>query len=335
MTTITKKYGESCTFTATPASGYTFSSWSGDISGSASPRTVTVTGDMTVTANFSQAGPSISLPTASDIGTDTVRLTANFYSAGETINYYGFVCSTSSNSVSSLVDATLTYDYYIPTNIRYDVGSNEILNGFKSRTISSLNSGVTYYVKAFTIKQVPTRAPEQYNFDYKFSNMMQFTTNAPTPSYSGEIAFEDEGASAITDCFDSNWIDNYTVTSLNTMTGARGVIYLNSNVNDFSSTFTYNDYMGSLIDFQRSNIVSIGSFGSASIEAETLILPDTLEDVTVDVLGADICYCFATTPPSLTGLQIQIGVLYVPAGCASDYTDSDWSSFAGDIQEME
>lgn len=53
MATITKKYGESVTLTATPNSGYEFSSWSGDASGSTNPLTITVTGDRTITANFS------------------------------------------------------------------------------------------------------------------------------------------------------------------------------------------------------------------------------------------------------------------------------------------
>ena len=334
MTTITKKYGENVTFTATPNNGYTFSTWSGDISGGTSPQTVTVTGNMSVTANFSQAGPSISTPVATDIGTNTVRLTANFNSAGETETRYGFVCSSNQGTISNLNDGTYG-GAIIGSGIDYQVGSNEVLNGSKSRTVSSLNSGITYYAKAYMLQIVPTRAPETDDYIYKFSSIMQFTTNAPTPSYGGEITFMDFGASAITDCFDSNWIDNYTVTSLNTMTGARGIIFLNSNVNDFSSTFTYNEYLGSILDFKSSNIVSIGGYGSTEINVETLVLPDTLEDVGVDVLGADICYCLATNPPSLTGTQIQIGVLYVPAGCASDYEDSDWGAVAGEIQEMD
>lgn len=320
MTTITKRYGESCTFTATPASGYTFSSWSGDISGSASPRTVTVTGDMTVTANFSQAS-GISAITVSNIGTASADVTTTWNYPGWGTDYtgykYGYVYS-STNSTPTVGGSGCT---------KIELGSWPVNNTYTS-TITGLQPGTSYYIRAYFGKADSMRP-------YIYNNTVQFTTNAPTPSYSGYIDFEDSGASAITDCFDSNWLDNYTVTSLNTMTGARGEIYLNSNVNDFSSTFTYNDYMGSVLDFQRSNIVSIGGYGSASIEAETLILPDTLEDVTVDVLGADICYCFATTPPSLTGPQIQIGVLYVPTGCASDYEDSDWASYAGEIQEMD
>ena len=45
--------GTSVSLTATPESGYTFSSWGGDASGSTSPLTLTVDQDLTVTATFS------------------------------------------------------------------------------------------------------------------------------------------------------------------------------------------------------------------------------------------------------------------------------------------
>lgn len=331
MTTITKKYGENVTFTATPNSGYTFSTWSGDISGGTSPQTVTVTSNMSVTANFSQAGPSISVPVATDIGTDTVRLTANFNSAGNQATQYGFVYSTNQSAVNSCSDGITS----LPSGVSFaQIGTYEILDGTKSRTVSNLTAGVTYYVKAYMYGN--NIVPGIQNC-YKFSSIMQFTTNAPTPSYSGEITFIDYGASAITDCFDSNWIDNYTVISLNYINNHSGTVYLNSNVNDFGSTFTYNDYVDSTLDFHSSNIVSIGASEEASIEVETLVLPDTLEDVTVNVLVVDYCYCYATTPPTLSGnqTQVQIGILYVPEGYGSDYESSDWAAVANEIQEFE
>ncbi|MGD9873708.1 MAG: hypothetical protein AB7T27_05495 [Kiritimatiellia bacterium] len=44
--------GTSVSLTATPAAGHTFSSWSGAASGSSNPTTVTMTGNLSVTANF-------------------------------------------------------------------------------------------------------------------------------------------------------------------------------------------------------------------------------------------------------------------------------------------
>jgi len=44
--------GTVVTLTATPDAGYVFSGWSGDLSGSASPATITIDANKTVTATF-------------------------------------------------------------------------------------------------------------------------------------------------------------------------------------------------------------------------------------------------------------------------------------------
>lgn len=44
--------GNSVSFTATPNDDYVFTGWSGSISGTDNPLTVTITSDMNVTANF-------------------------------------------------------------------------------------------------------------------------------------------------------------------------------------------------------------------------------------------------------------------------------------------
>lgn len=49
--------GTTVSLTASPASGYTFSSWSGSLSGSANPASLTMNGDKSVTANFISGGP--------------------------------------------------------------------------------------------------------------------------------------------------------------------------------------------------------------------------------------------------------------------------------------
>ena len=46
--------GEQVTLTAAPGSGYSFGNWSGDASGTASPVTLTMNSNKTVTANFTQ-----------------------------------------------------------------------------------------------------------------------------------------------------------------------------------------------------------------------------------------------------------------------------------------
>jgi len=51
----TYTYGTVVTLTAVPSSGWIFSSWSGDLSGSQNPRTITMNGNKAVTAHFSDA----------------------------------------------------------------------------------------------------------------------------------------------------------------------------------------------------------------------------------------------------------------------------------------
>jgi len=56
-------YGDVVELTAVPVDGWSFSSWSGSLSGSASPSSLTVTGDMSVTATFIQGGYSLMVST--------------------------------------------------------------------------------------------------------------------------------------------------------------------------------------------------------------------------------------------------------------------------------
>jgi uncharacterized repeat protein (TIGR02543 family) len=51
---LTYHYGDVVTLTATAALGWSFSSWSGDLVGSANPATLTITGNQVVTATFRQ-----------------------------------------------------------------------------------------------------------------------------------------------------------------------------------------------------------------------------------------------------------------------------------------
>jgi uncharacterized repeat protein (TIGR02543 family) len=69
--------GTIVTLTATAASGYAFSNWTGDATGTANPTTVTMNGNKTVTANFI-AGPTYTLTVqVSPSGGGTVALSPN------------------------------------------------------------------------------------------------------------------------------------------------------------------------------------------------------------------------------------------------------------------
>ena len=80
--------GESVQLTAVPAAGYAFSNWSGDLSGSANPATITMDGDKTVTANFVVA-------VCSDVTLYTVK--DNWLRASQATTNYGGATTLSMN----------------------------------------------------------------------------------------------------------------------------------------------------------------------------------------------------------------------------------------------
>ena len=57
----TYTYGADVNLTANPATGWQFDSWSGDLSGSANPTTITMNGNKTVTATFTQIGYTLTI----------------------------------------------------------------------------------------------------------------------------------------------------------------------------------------------------------------------------------------------------------------------------------
>jgi uncharacterized repeat protein (TIGR02543 family) len=59
-------YGDVVQLTAVPVAGYSFSSWSGALTGSTNPTTITLNGDKTVTANFNQNPTQVLFSTGFD-----------------------------------------------------------------------------------------------------------------------------------------------------------------------------------------------------------------------------------------------------------------------------
>jgi hypothetical protein len=59
----TYSYGEQVTLSATANSGYTLSSWSGDVSGKTDSVALTINGNEAVTANFTASSETVSIPT--------------------------------------------------------------------------------------------------------------------------------------------------------------------------------------------------------------------------------------------------------------------------------
>jgi uncharacterized repeat protein (TIGR02543 family) len=92
----TYDWGTDVQLTANPSTGWTFSGWTGDVSGTANPATLTISGDHSVTAHFIPVGgnapPIISLPQPADgaldvpISTSTLSFTITDFD-GDPMDY--------------------------------------------------------------------------------------------------------------------------------------------------------------------------------------------------------------------------------------------------------
>ena len=95
--------GTSVTLTATPATGYTFTGWSGDLTGTTNPVTITMTGNKTVTATFAPTGTSATVTvgsaTVSPLGSAIIDVTATI-PAGANIGAAQFTLSYDSTKLS-------------------------------------------------------------------------------------------------------------------------------------------------------------------------------------------------------------------------------------------
>jgi hypothetical protein len=80
----TYTHGEQVTLTANPATGWSFSAWSGGTTGSDNPKTITITGNTTITATFTQIQYTL---TINMVGSGTVSKNPNksTYTYGEQV----------------------------------------------------------------------------------------------------------------------------------------------------------------------------------------------------------------------------------------------------------
>ncbi|MFD2246516.1 Ig-like domain-containing protein [Pontibacter ruber] len=103
--------GSTVTLTATPASGYTFSSWSGDASGNTNPLSVTMTSNKSITATFTQLDqtpPTVSSinrqsPTTEITTATTVIYRATFSEKVTGVDAADFTATTISGTVKGTV----------------------------------------------------------------------------------------------------------------------------------------------------------------------------------------------------------------------------------------
>jgi RHS repeat-associated protein/uncharacterized repeat protein (TIGR02543 family) len=163
---FTKTYdtGTSVTLTANPAAGYEFTNWSGALTGSTNPKSISMTADKTVTANFSPvytltvnttgSGSVTKSPSQTEYSSGTsVTLTAN-PSAGYAFTGWSGDLSGSTNpsSISMTANKTVAATF---TLITYPLTTNVTGNGSISRSPTG-----TEYVPGTSVTLTATADPD-------------------------------------------------------------------------------------------------------------------------------------------------------------------------------
>ena len=127
--------GDVVSLTAIPAAGYTFDGWSGSLGGNTNPTTITISGNMSITANFSQytqvplgLDGSVSSTAADDVstiqiphttgtGTDRLMLVGVSWNCGTTDRTISSVTFTPANGIATSLTSVLKQQ--AGTQLRY------------------------------------------------------------------------------------------------------------------------------------------------------------------------------------------------------------------------
>jgi hypothetical protein len=150
-------YGTTVQLTATPSTGYQFSSWSGDISSSSSSISISMNSNTNVVANFvaihytlstsisPSGGGSVSPASGSYAYGSVVTLTATPASGFQFSSWSGDISSSSQTVNVTMysnknVTATFTQIVFTPETINYNMPGNGIL-GFSVWWTNYLNAG--------------------------------------------------------------------------------------------------------------------------------------------------------------------------------------------------
>jgi|GEM_PF-579776 len=146
----TYTHGQTVTLTAVPATGYSFSSWSGDLSGTVASATITMDGNKSVAAGFTIN--SYTLNTSGANGSITKNPDKGTYNHGETVTLqavpaegYNFV-NWSGDLAGSANPATLVMD--------------------SNKTVAAAFAANTYTLQTNAANGSVTRTPDQASFTF-------------------------------------------------------------------------------------------------------------------------------------------------------------------------
>lgn len=132
-------YGTVVTLSASPSVGWIFNSWTGDLTGSQNPKTITINGNKAVTAHFSDNAP----PAISGI----TRVTSNPLDTNPSFGWVNVSCTATDNVAVSQVILRI----HAPGGIWNNVSMTSIASGvyyYRSNTAFSSTGNYSYSFKA-------------------------------------------------------------------------------------------------------------------------------------------------------------------------------------------
>ncbi len=133
--------GTQVTLTATANSGYVFSSWSGDLTGTTNHTTITMNSNKSVTANFTQSGGS-SIP----IYTLTINVTP-FGGGSVNLNPIGgYYQEGTTVTITAIPNSNYNFNSWSGDLTGQQNPSTIVMNGNKNITAHFIQNGITYDV---------------------------------------------------------------------------------------------------------------------------------------------------------------------------------------------
>ncbi len=205
--------GTVVTLTANPNTGYSFSSWSGDLTGSTNPTTITINANKAVTANFTQNQYTLTISSTNGSVSKSSNQSTYTYNTSVTLTAvpntgYSFTSwsgdlTGSTNPATIIIDAnkSITVNFTdsqaptIPTNLTATAASSTQIN--LSWSVSTDNVGVTGYKVYRGSSQIATSATNSYS-DTGLTANTTYTYTVAAYDAAGNTSAQSTAASATT-----------------------------------------------------------------------------------------------------------------------------------------
>jgi uncharacterized repeat protein (TIGR02543 family) len=191
----TYAYGDSVRLTAIPALGWSFASWSGDLSGSTNPETIIITNSVSITAHFSQ---------------NQYTLTVNIEGSG---------------SVDKVPDQA-TYDYGTLVTLTAVANAGWSFGGWNGDATGSLNpvsviiNGTTSVTATFTqntyritVTQGANGVISPETIDVEYGSDKAFTITPDNGYHIFDVVVDDIPQGAVSSYLFSNVVANHTISA--------------------------------------------------------------------------------------------------------------------------